>query len=153
MKCSEGTCTSISEYRERGEEREVETRQVEEERKGEEQSSPLRPRGVSTRALAHSFVTHLHDCTSLLTLSSLPCRAPSAGEHHVECVQKLKGLHKFDCLRANKSMAAWGVEARVPFLDKEFLDYAMAEISPEDKLCGRMANGRIEKWVSERREI
>ena len=40
-----------------------------------------------------------------------------------ELVRKVKGLYKFDCLRANKSTCAWGVEARVPFLDKEFLDY------------------------------
>ena len=74
--------------------------------------------------------------------------SPNAGELQTETVRKLKGLHKFDNLRANKSTAAWGVEARVPFLDREFLDYAMGEVNPEDKLCGANANpqGRIEKW-------
>lgn len=76
-------------------------------------------------------------------------RCPSAAEHQRECVRKLKGLHKWDNLRANKSTAAWGVEARVPFLDREFLDHAMGHVSPADKLCGRAADppGRIEKWV------
>ena len=58
-----------------------------------------------------------------------------------ELVSKLKSLHKFDCLRANKACAAWSIEARVPFLDKEFVDFAMNEISPRDKLCGRAAGG------------
>lgn len=57
------------------------------------------------------------------------CAAPNKEEFHKETVRKLQGLHKFDCLRANKSTAAWGVEARVPFLDKEFLDYAMGMMS------------------------
>ena len=76
-------------------------------------------------------------------------RCPSAAEHQRECVRKLKGLHKWDNLRANKSTAAWGVEARVPFLDREFLDFAMGAINPADKLCGRASDppGRIEKWV------
>jgi len=52
-------------------------------------------------------------------------------------------LHNFDCLRANKSTAAWGVEVRVPFLDQDFLDIAMS-VHPEEKLCG---TGRIEKHV------
>lgn len=73
-------------------------------------------------------------------------KCPSAAEFQKETVRKLKGLFKFDCLRANKSTAAWGVEARVPFLDREFLDYCMSEIAPKDKLCGRAAGGRIEKW-------
>jgi len=50
-------------------------------------------------------------------------------------------------LRANKSTAAWGVEARVPFLDKEFLDYCLNDIDPTDKMCGITQNGRIEKWI------
>lgn len=62
--------------------------------------------------------------------------APSAEEFHQETVRKLQKLSKFDCLRANKSMAAWGVEARVPFLGKDFLDYAMS-IDPYDKMCGQ----------------
>ncbi len=47
---------------------------------------------------------------------------------------KVKALHKYDCLRANKSMMAWGVEARVPFLDRQFLDYSMS-IDPKFKMC------------------
>jgi len=76
-------------------------------------------------------------------------KAPSATEHQKETVRKLKGLFKFDCLRANKATAAWGVEARVPFLDRVFLDYAMEHVAAKDKLCGRAAQpaGRIEKWV------
>ena len=75
-------------------------------------------------------------------------KAPNAKELHKETVNKLKMLYKFDNLRANKATAAWGVEARVPFLDKEFLEYAMTQVSPDDKLCGRAAHpGRkIEKW-------
>lgn len=69
--------------------------------------------------------------------------APDAKEFHEETVRKLQKLSKYDCLRANKSMAAWGVEARVPFLDKDFLDYAM-NIDPTDKMCG---NGKPEKYV------
>src|SRR5690606_31950723 len=53
-------------------------------------------------------------------------RAPDAQSFHEETVRKLDRLHWYDCLRANKSMAAWGVEARVPFLDKEFMDVAMS---------------------------
>ena len=62
-------------------------------------------------------------------------KAPDAREFHEETVRKLDALHQFDCLRANKSMAAWGVEARVPFLDREFLDVAMA-FDPAEKMCG-----------------
>ena len=69
--------------------------------------------------------------------------APDAKEFHEETVRKLQKLSKYDCLRANKSMAAWGVEARVPFLDKDFLDYAMS-FDPQDKMCG---SGKIEKDV------
>jgi len=70
-------------------------------------------------------------------------KAPSAEEFHKETVRKLEKLHMYDCLRANKSLAAWGIEGRVPFLDKEFIDVAM-RINPEDK----MINGeRMEKWV------
>lgn len=73
-------------------------------------------------------------------------KAPNAKELHEETVRKLSKLHLYDCLRANKSLAAWGVEGRVPFLDKEFMDVAMT-MSPEDKLSGRAGNGRIEKWA------
>lgn len=61
-------------------------------------------------------------------------KAPSARDFHEETVRKLSKLHLYDCLRANKSLAAWGVEGRVPFLDKEFLDVAMA-LDPEAKMC------------------
>jgi len=70
-------------------------------------------------------------------------KAPDAKALHEETVRKLSQLHMFDCLRANKSMAAWGVEARVPFLDKEFLDVAM-RINPEDKL---VKDGKMEKHI------
>ncbi|MBT8179293.1 MAG: asparagine synthase B, partial [Eudoraea sp.] len=70
-------------------------------------------------------------------------KAPSPKDFHEETVRKLKKLHMYDCLRANKSLAAWGIEGRVPFLDKEFIDVAM-RINPKDK----MINGeRMEKWV------
>ena len=70
-------------------------------------------------------------------------KAPNAKAFHEENVRKLDKLHLYDCLRANKSLAAWGVEGRVPFLDKEFLDIAM-NINPKDKMCG---NGKIEKHI------
>jgi len=60
--------------------------------------------------------------------------APTPREFHEETVRKLLALSKYDCLRANKATAAWGVETRVPFLDKEFLDYAMA-LDPRAKMC------------------
>ena len=69
-------------------------------------------------------------------------KAPSAREFHEETVRKLNKLHLYDCLRANKSLAAWGVEGRVPFLDKEFMDVAM-NLKVEDKMC----NNKIEKEV------
>ena len=61
-------------------------------------------------------------------------KAPSAQAFHEETVRKLSKLHLYDCLRANKSLSAWGVEGRVPFLDKEFLDVAM-RTNPDAKLC------------------
>jgi len=70
-------------------------------------------------------------------------KAPNAEELHNETLRKLSKLNLYDCLRANKSLAAWGVEGRVPFLDKEFIDVAM-RLNPEDKMA---KNGRIEKWV------
>ncbi|KJY99051.1 asparagine synthase B [Pseudoalteromonas ruthenica] len=70
-------------------------------------------------------------------------KAPNAQEFHEELNRKVSKLHMFDCLRANKSMAAWGVEARVPFLDKEFVDTAM-RINPEAKMC---KDGKIEKHI------
>ncbi|MFA6689723.1 MAG: asparagine synthase B [Sphaerochaetaceae bacterium] len=74
-------------------------------------------------------------------------KAPSPQAFHEETVRKLGKLHLYDCLRANKSLAAWGVEGRVPFLDKEFIDVAM-RLNPRDKMSlvvdGRQ---RIEKWI------
>ncbi|SEA49068.1 asparagine synthase (glutamine-hydrolysing) [Prevotella sp. tc2-28] len=61
-------------------------------------------------------------------------KAPTARDFHDETVRKLSKLHLYDCLRANKSLSAWGVEGRVPFLDKEFLDVAM-RTNPEAKMC------------------
>ncbi len=70
-------------------------------------------------------------------------KAPDAKAFHDETVRKLDKLYLYDCLRANKSLAAWGIEGRVPFLDKAFIDVAMS-INPEDKM---IKDGRIEKWV------
>lgn len=70
-------------------------------------------------------------------------KAPNAKEFHEETVRKLLALHMYDCARANKAMSAWGVEARVPFLDKKFLDVAM-RLNPQDKMCG---NGKMEKYI------
>ena len=61
-------------------------------------------------------------------------KAPSARAFHEETLRKLSKLHLYDCLRANKSLSAWGVEGRVPFLDKEFLDVAM-RTNPSSKMC------------------
>ncbi len=61
-------------------------------------------------------------------------KAPSPRAFHEETVRKLSKLHLYDCLRANKSLAAWGVEGRVPFLDKDFLDVAM-RLNPRAKMC------------------
>ena len=90
-------------------------------------------------------------------------KAPSAKDFHEETVRKLSKLHLYDCLRANKSLSAWGVEGRVPFLDKEFLDVAM-RTNPEAKMCrtspspsrggeqgstrkGKLGEGSIEKRI------
>lgn len=70
-------------------------------------------------------------------------KAPDARAFHEETVRKIGRLHLYDCLRANKSLAAWGVEGRVPFLDTEFLDTAM-RINPAAKMT---RDGRIEKWI------
>lgn len=71
-------------------------------------------------------------------------KAPSAQAFHEETVRKLDKLHLYDCLRANKSLSAWGVEGRVPFLDKEFLDVAM-RLNPADKMV--TSERPMEKWV------
>ena len=70
-------------------------------------------------------------------------KAPNAKAFHEETVRKLNKLHLYDCLRANKSLAAWGIEGRVPFLDKEFMDVAM-RLNPKDKMTGE---GKMEKWI------
>jgi asparagine synthase (glutamine-hydrolysing) len=70
-------------------------------------------------------------------------KAPNPKEFHNETVRKLEKLYQYDCLRANKSLAAWGIEGRVPFLDKEFMDVAM-RINPKDKM---ITKERMEKWV------
>ena len=70
-------------------------------------------------------------------------KAPNAEEFHEETVRKLDKLHQYDCLRANKSLAAWGIEGRVPFLDKEFIEVAM-RLNPKDKM---ITSDRMEKWV------
>ncbi|CAK4203145.1 unnamed protein product [Aphanomyces euteiches] len=72
-------------------------------------------------------------------------KAPNAQAFHDETVSKLKGLHQYDCLRANKATSAWGVEARVPFLDADFLDVAM-NLDTREKMCDRK-NGKMEKYV------
>lgn len=69
-------------------------------------------------------------------------KAPNAEEFHNETVRKIEKLHLYDCLRANKSLASWGVEGRVPFLDKEFIDVAM-RFNPAEKMT---SSERIEKW-------
>jgi asparagine synthase (glutamine-hydrolysing) len=79
-------------------------------------------------------------------------KAPDAAEFHAETVRKLDSLHKFDCLRANKSMAAWGVEARVPFLDQEFLDVAMSidaqhKMINKDHMEKHLLRQAFEGWV------
>ncbi|XP_047324657.1 asparagine synthetase [glutamine-hydrolyzing] 1-like [Impatiens glandulifera] len=72
-------------------------------------------------------------------------RAPNKEEFHRESCRKIKALHQYDCLRANKSTSAWGLEARVPFLDKEFIEVAMS-IDPKWKMV-RPEEGMIEKWI------
>jgi len=79
-------------------------------------------------------------------------KAPDAKEFHEELVRKMSKLHLYDCLRANKSLMAWGVEGRVPFLDKEFIDVAM-ELNPTDKMNIMLESEdgkkkqRMEKWI------
>jgi len=70
-------------------------------------------------------------------------KAPDPRAFHEETVRKLFRLHSYDCLRANKAMAAWGVEARVPFLDRKFLDIAMSQ-NPADKM---ITAGKMEKQI------
>ncbi len=70
-------------------------------------------------------------------------KAPNPEEFHKETLRKVSKLNLYDCLRANKSLAAWGVEGRVPFLDKEFIDVAM-RLNPKDKMA---CEGKMEKWI------
>lgn len=70
-------------------------------------------------------------------------KAPDSQAFHEETVRKLSKLYMYDCLRANKSLCAWGVEGRIPFLDKEFLDVAM-RLNPQAKMC---PGGTIEKKI------
>jgi asparagine synthase (glutamine-hydrolysing) len=70
-------------------------------------------------------------------------KAPNPRAFHEETVRKLNKLHLYDCLRANKSLAAWGIEGRVPFLDIEFMDVAM-RLNPADKMA---KDGKMEKWI------
>lgn len=72
-------------------------------------------------------------------------KAPNAKEFHEETVRKLGKLYLYDCLRANKALMAWGIEGRVPFLDKEFMDIAMT-VNPQDKMIDK-SQGKIEKYV------
>ncbi|XP_017236614.1 asparagine synthetase [glutamine-hydrolyzing] [Daucus carota subsp. sativus] len=72
-------------------------------------------------------------------------KAPNKEEFHRETCQKIKALHQYDCLRANKATSAWGLEARVPFLDKEFINVVMS-IDPEWKMI-KPEEKRIEKWI------
>ncbi|MEM6643012.1 MAG: asparagine synthase B [Bacteroidota bacterium] len=70
-------------------------------------------------------------------------KAPNDQEFHEETIRKIGKLHMYDCLRANKSLAAWGVEGRVPFLDREFIEVAM-RVDPQEKM---ITKDRIEKWI------
>ncbi|KAG8819516.1 asparagine synthetase [Serendipita sp. 401] len=70
--------------------------------------------------------------------------APDAASFHEETVKRVQNLHTSDCLRANKSTMAWGLEARVPFLDKAFLDVAMT-INPEQKMFGKGAEQQVDE--------
>ena len=72
-------------------------------------------------------------------------KAPNKQELHAELIDKVAQLNIYDCLRANKSTMAWGVEARVPFLDADFLEVAM-NIDPKEKMID-VSKGRIEKYI------
>ena len=78
-------------------------------------------------------------------------KVPTAKDFHDENVRKLERLHMYDCLRANKSLASWGIEGRVPFLDKEFMDVAMRLNAKDKMIIGGQGNAKakqaMEKWV------
>jgi len=76
-------------------------------------------------------------------------KAPDAKAFHEETLRKLSKLYLYDCLRANKSLSAWGVEGRVPFLDKEFLDVAM-RLNPEAKMCGPKTPGSADFTIEKK---
>merc|ERR1719436_117987 len=74
-------------------------------------------------------------------------KAPNAEEFHGENIRKVKQLHLYDCLRANKAMMAWGVEARVPFLDRRFMEAALS-FDTRQKMCtDEIGKKRVEKWI------
>jgi len=74
-------------------------------------------------------------------------KAPNGTELHEECVRKVGDLHKYDCLRANKATMAHGLEARVPFLDRDMLDLTMS-LDPDTKLRRAGAETQfVEKWL------
>ncbi|KAI3901138.1 hypothetical protein MKW92_004537 [Papaver armeniacum] len=75
-------------------------------------------------------------------------KAPNKEEFHRETCRKINALHQYDCLRANKSTSVWGLEVRVPFLDKEFIN-AVMDIDPEWKMINK-SQGRIQKWILRR---
>jgi asparagine synthase (glutamine-hydrolysing) len=70
--------------------------------------------------------------------------APDTSSFHQECVRRVKNLHTADCLRANKSTMAWGLEARVPFLDKAFLEVSM-NVDPTDKVFSKGAGQKVDE--------
>ena len=92
-------------------------------------------------------------CTSIITKAVAdPCAslgylyfhaAPNAQDFHEECIKRVKNLHTADCLRANKSTMAWGLEARVPFLDKKFLEVAM-NVDAKYKMFSKGAQQQID---------
>ncbi|KAJ1491885.1 hypothetical protein T484DRAFT_1664367 [Baffinella frigidus] len=89
-------------------------------------------------------VTTIRAGTPLFLLARKIKEAPNGKELHEECVRKIKDLYFYDCLRANKATMAWGLEVRVPFLDKDFLDVVM-ELDPEIKMGAEKQH--IEKWL------
>ncbi|CAG8683655.1 5854_t:CDS:2, partial [Racocetra fulgida] len=93
----------------------------------------------------HDVIYHLetYDVTTIRASTPMYLFAPSAVDFHKETVDRVKNLHTSDCLRANKSTMAWGLEARVPFLDKDFLDVVMT-IDSEEKMP---KDGKMEKYI------
>ncbi|KMZ61059.1 Asparagine synthetase [glutamine-hydrolyzing] [Zostera marina] len=104
--------------------------------------------GIDIKSLAVKMVISCEGSNEIFGGYLYFHNAPNKEEFHVETCHKVKALHKFDCLRINKSTFAWGLEAQVPFLDKQFMDVAM-NIDPEFKMING-DKGRIEKWVLRR---